>query len=205
MRIDVLERGHDLPTRLTFGLVRRLGRAEIPDVVKVTCYRHRYFGTPFHALVQQEMRGRSFWTEGERELFAAYTSTLNQCKFCISAHAAFAADRLGSDVVSDALSDSATATIRPQVSAIMAFLDRLAESPDEIGAEDAARVREAGVPDEAFEQAVRISVLFHVINRVMDVAGANAMHGAQLTLARRSINLGQYRVPPTVRYLSRGR
>jgi hypothetical protein len=47
MRLRILDRGHDLPTRLTFAVVRRMARAEVPEVIKVAAYRHRYFGTPF--------------------------------------------------------------------------------------------------------------------------------------------------------------
>ncbi len=44
-------------------------------------YRSGFFGGPYTALLQPVMRGRSEWTVGERELFAAYTSYLNQCPY----------------------------------------------------------------------------------------------------------------------------
>ena len=49
LRLRILDRGQDLPTRLTFSVVRRMARAEVPEVIKVAAYRHRYFGTPFHS------------------------------------------------------------------------------------------------------------------------------------------------------------
>jgi hypothetical protein len=52
-----------------------------PDVVRTLNYRSGFFGGPFTALLQPVMRGPSAWTVGERELFAAYTSYLNQCPF----------------------------------------------------------------------------------------------------------------------------
>jgi hypothetical protein len=41
MRLRILDRGHDLPTRLTFAVARRMARAEVPEVIKVAAYRHR--------------------------------------------------------------------------------------------------------------------------------------------------------------------
>src|SRR6266567_21974 len=44
-------------------------------------YRSGFFGGPYGALLHSVMRGPSAWTVGERELFAAYTSYLNQCPY----------------------------------------------------------------------------------------------------------------------------
>ena len=51
------------------------------DVVRTLMYRRSFFGTPWTDLTQQVMRGPSPWTVGEREIFAAFVSRLNQCVF----------------------------------------------------------------------------------------------------------------------------
>jgi hypothetical protein len=51
------------------------------DVVRTMRYRPELFGRPFSAALQQIMRGRSDWSVGERELFAAFVSCQNQCPF----------------------------------------------------------------------------------------------------------------------------
>jgi hypothetical protein len=51
------------------------------DVVRTMRYRSELFGRPFSAALQQVMRGRSDWSVGERELFAAFVSCQNQCPF----------------------------------------------------------------------------------------------------------------------------
>ena len=135
MRLRILDRGHDLPTRLTFAVARRMARAEVPEVIKVAAYRHRYFGTPFHVLVQDLMRGPSSWTVGERELFAAFTSSRNQCQFCTTAHQAFAAFCTSDDLVAAALAAPAAAPVRPQVAAVLTFLDTLAGPSERITAD----------------------------------------------------------------------
>ena len=55
--------------------------AEGFDVLKVMTYRPEFFGSPYCDLLQDVMRGPSDWSPGERELFAAFTSRLNQCPF----------------------------------------------------------------------------------------------------------------------------
>jgi hypothetical protein len=67
VRIGVLEGGH-VP-------------AEAPGVIKTLMYRPDLFGRPFSDAVDHAMRGPSDWSAGERELFAAFTSLLNQCPF----------------------------------------------------------------------------------------------------------------------------
>ena len=131
------------------------------------------------------MRGPSSWTVGERELFAAFTSSRNQCQFCTTAHQAFAASCTSDDLVAAALAAPAAAPVRPQVAAVLTFLDTLAGASERITADDVLAVRAAGVDDLALEEAVRISALFHVINRVMDAAGAGPLEGRSLDLAGR--------------------
>ena len=50
-------------------------------VLKTLHYRSELFGRPFSDATDRAMRGPSDWSAGERELFAAFTSLLNQCPF----------------------------------------------------------------------------------------------------------------------------
>jgi len=81
MRLDVVEHGHPLGTKLKLAAMRvALGR-RVPDVVRVLMYRPEFFGDAYRALVHGAMTAPARWNRGERELFAAYTSRLNQCLF----------------------------------------------------------------------------------------------------------------------------
>jgi hypothetical protein len=51
------------------------------DVVKTIHYRPELFGRPFSTALDEAMRGPSDWSAGERELFAAFVSSRNQCVF----------------------------------------------------------------------------------------------------------------------------
>jgi hypothetical protein len=59
-------------------------RVEAPrplGVLKTLHYRPELFGRPFSDALDLAMRGASDWSDGERELFAAFVSSLNQCPF----------------------------------------------------------------------------------------------------------------------------
>jgi hypothetical protein len=81
MRLDVVDAGHDSRGAAVLeSLRRKLGREPV-GVIKTIQYRPEIFGRPFSAALDQAMRGPSKWSPGERELFAAFTSVLNQCPF----------------------------------------------------------------------------------------------------------------------------
>ena len=50
-------------------------------VLKTLHYRPELFGEPYSNVLDLAMRGPSVWSDGERELFAAFVSLLNQCPF----------------------------------------------------------------------------------------------------------------------------
>ena len=54
---------------------------EMSGVQRTLRYRRELFGEPFSDALQQALRGPSDWSAGERELFAAFASLLNQCPF----------------------------------------------------------------------------------------------------------------------------
>ena len=77
MRLAILDHGHKGRARFLIFLLR----GQVSDAQKALMYRRKFFGRRFAHAVHQVMRGPSPWSVGERELFAAYTSRLNQCPF----------------------------------------------------------------------------------------------------------------------------
>ena len=53
----------------------------VTDVVRTVSYRSELFGSHFIAGLQESLRGPSDWTIGERELFAAFVSSKNHCRY----------------------------------------------------------------------------------------------------------------------------
>ena len=81
MRVTVVDGGHDPAEAAVLAAIRDRSGAEPLGVVKTLLYRPELFGRPFSEELHHVMRGPSDWSPGERELFAAFTSLLNQCPF----------------------------------------------------------------------------------------------------------------------------
>jgi len=81
MRVRAVEHRHGLKQKLMLTLIRLVSGRRVPDVVKTLMYRPEFFGRAQCEWTQAVMRGPSDWSVGERELFAAFTSKLNQCVF----------------------------------------------------------------------------------------------------------------------------
>ncbi|MEV6557181.1 hypothetical protein AB0M22_15795 [Nocardia sp. NPDC051756] len=203
MWLEAVESGHDRPTRLMFGMMRRFSKIDLPAVLKVTFYRNHFLGTPLSDLIQQAMRGPSFWTVAEREIFATATSRANECPFCASAHHAIAGAYVDIQVVDLALQDGADSPLRPEARAMLEFLRKLARDPDGLTPDDADTVRQAGVSAEAFDEAVWVGTTFGVINRMLNAFGAQALAPEEARGGARFIKAAGYRVPPPIRIFSR--
>ena len=81
IRLSVVDHGH-APDQAAFLQQVREGSGREPlGVVKTLLYRPELFGGPFSEELDVVMRGPSDWSAGERELFAGFTSILNQCPF----------------------------------------------------------------------------------------------------------------------------
>ena len=81
MRVEKVSTGHGLFTKLLLKVMPWMTGFEVPDVVRTLTYRPEFFGKPMGKFFQAILRGESEWSVGERELFAAFTSVLNQCVF----------------------------------------------------------------------------------------------------------------------------
>ena len=53
----------------------------VSDIRRTLSYRPEMFGQPFSACLEAVLRGPSEWSVGERELFAAFVSSTNQCTY----------------------------------------------------------------------------------------------------------------------------
>jgi hypothetical protein len=81
VRLAVVDSGHGPGEAAMLDAIRERSGAEPLGVVKTLLYRPDLFGTPFSEELDTVMRGPSDWSAGERELFGAFTSLLNQCPF----------------------------------------------------------------------------------------------------------------------------
>jgi uncharacterized peroxidase-related enzyme len=111
-----------------------------------------------------------------RELIAAWTSHLNECRFCTRAHAAAAAELLGSEeLVRSVLSDLESSPLPEKDKAMLRFVAKITRDLPGFTAADVECVRAAGWDDEAFYFAITTCALFNFYNRWITASGVAEM------------------------------
>ena len=71
-------------------------------------------------------------------------------------------------LVASVLEDWRTAPVEPPVRAMLGFLEKLTRNPAAVTSADVVPLREAGLTDNAIEDAIHVSALFHVYTRLAD-------------------------------------
>lgn len=125
---------------------------------------------PLNALAEVLLREDSTLTRGERELIAAYVSGLNECRFCFSSHAAFAAAQLpeGMRLIEQVRADLDSAPISAKLKALLKIAAAVQENGRKVGEQDVAAAREAGATDLEIHDTVLIAAAFCMFNRYVD-------------------------------------
>lgn len=172
MRLHKVETEHRLPQKLMLMAMRVVIGLRPPDVLRTVLYRPEYFGKPFTRWMQAVLRGPSEWSIGQRELFAAFTSHLNRCRYCIGDHSATSSQALRDDtLVQAALDDWRSARLDPKTKAILGLLEKLTLEPEKVTSQEMAAVRATGVSDAAIEDAIHVCAIFNSLNRLADALG----------------------------------
>ena len=81
MRLEILENGHRPLQKMILGLMAATSGGYVPGPILVMSYRRELFGKYLASCLQEAMRGAKEWSLGEVELFAAFVSRLNECKY----------------------------------------------------------------------------------------------------------------------------
>lgn len=178
MKLKNVESGHTLTQKVMLALFPVLSGARAPDFSRILMYRPEVFGKPFGRYAHSVLRTPSrFWSVGERELFGSYISAKNDCDYCRELHCRIAARALGRSDVDDLISRAFS--LRPEVTAVFDFLDRLEQEPSSLTPGDLAPMRALGIPDEAIMEAVHAAAVLSVANRVVNALGARVATPAQ--------------------------
>ncbi len=81
MRLRVFENGFKPLQKVILSVIRAISRGKVPGPILVLSYRRELCGKYLAACYQEGMRQATKWSLGEVELFAAFVSKLNQCKY----------------------------------------------------------------------------------------------------------------------------
>jgi uncharacterized peroxidase-related enzyme len=170
MRLELFHNKQKIVPRLIFQIVR-LVEGWSPDIVRMFLYRQDYFGKLFQPRFHETMRGDSEWTAGERELMAALVSSKNQCRYCTAAHQATAGQLVDDATAAAVVATPATAPVSEKLRVMLAFLEKLTLSPEDVTADDVAKLRSAGISDDGIVNAAEVCAQFCIINRLADTFG----------------------------------
>ncbi|HET7665541.1 MAG TPA: alkylhydroperoxidase AhpD family core domain-containing protein [Mycobacterium sp.] len=164
MRLDVLDRGHPMSTKVLLAVIRMVSRQPVVDAVKLALYRKDFYGAG--GLTHEAMRGSSEWSIGDRELMAAVVAQANDSPFCVAAHSA--TSRLwyqDDEKVAAALADLDGAPIGAPLRATLRMIDKLAREHS-IDADDIRAVLSAGASPAQVQDALAVCLAFDITARL---------------------------------------
>jgi uncharacterized peroxidase-related enzyme len=168
MRLEILNSGYSLGTKVLFAVIRAVSRQPLPDAAKLVFYRPDFYGAPMKELTHEAMRGPSAWSVADRELMAAFVSKTNACAFCSAAHTATAARaRQDETVVAAVLADLDTAPVEEPLRATLRMLRKLTRE-NIVDPDDMCAALAAGVSREQIEDALAVCFAFNTTNRLAD-------------------------------------
>jgi len=177
MRLPNLDNQHRLRARAFFAATG----GDAPDIVRTLLYRPGFFSRPLLAITVPAMRGASYWTAAEREYIAMRTAQLHQCPFCATSHTELVRIAAHGEITPD---DPQSA--RPELRSVRAFLDSTQTTTPTAPPGD--------VPDSAIQEALRVDLVWNVVNRLANAFGF-VLRDGQLESGTRSLHKFGYRFP----------
>lgn len=142
---------------------------DIPGIRSLAMYRPDT-GKPLYELSQVLLRDDSPLSQAERELIATYVSFLNECKFCMSSHAAAARYlyKAEAQTVNLTLEDYQDAPISDKLKALLTIAVNVQKDARTVSNENVALARSFGATDRDIHDTVLIAATFCMFNRYVD-------------------------------------
>ena len=171
MRLEILNSGYRPSTKLLFALIRLFSRQPVPDAAKLVFYRPDFYGSRAKEFTHEAMRGPSAWSVADRELMAAYVSTVNESAFCVAAHSATARQACqDGPKVAAVLADLDSAPVEDGLRATLRMLGKLTRE-GKVDADDMRQVLSAGVTRQQVADALAVGAAFNTTGRLADAFG----------------------------------
>jgi len=127
-------------------------------------------GRPLYELAEVLLRGESLLSPAERELIAAYVSSLNHCTFCTLSHAAAARELYqgNGEIVDRTLHNLDDAPLSPKMKALLHIAAKVQRSGKSVTPLDIERAKKEGAEDRSIHDTVLIAATFCMFNRYVD-------------------------------------
>lgn len=117
------------------------------------------------------LRGESAFTVAERELIAAFVSSVNACEFCFGAHRTMAiAFGVDEQVIESAIQDHDMELVDERMRPVLQYARKVTERAAVLPG-DMRAFFDAGWDEAALHDALIITCLFNFMNRLVDGAG----------------------------------
>jgi len=125
---------------------------------------------PLNELAQALLRANNTLSTSDRELVAAYVSSLNECHYCRSIHGAIAAHHLQGDekLVSHVTRDYSSSAISAKLKALLYVAGKVWRGGKHVTADDVQEARKHGATDQDIHDTVLIAAAFCMFNRYVD-------------------------------------
>lgn len=142
---------------------------DLPGIRSLVAYRPES-GKLLYELAEALLRNESPIPSSERELIAAHVSSLNECKFCASSHAAAsrALYQSNSTIVDAVLDDYTTAPISDKLKALLTIAGKVQQNGKLVTENDIAEARKYDASDREIHDTVLIAAAFSMFNRYVD-------------------------------------
>jgi uncharacterized peroxidase-related enzyme len=153
---------------------------DLPDNAVLLEVFRRYPETsgPLIAYHEVLLRGESPLSVAERELIAAYVSSLNACTYCHGVHSVTAeAFGIEEGTLQSLLGDIETASIDDRMKPLLRYVKKLTHLPARLTRSDADAVYAAGWNDQALHDAISVCALFNFMNRLVEGIGVTGDAG----------------------------
>ena len=155
-------------------------------------------GRPLSELTEVLLRGPGTLTRGERELIAAYVSSLNGCRYCSSSHSACAAAQLpgGMALVEQVRADAPSAPVPAKLKALLVIAAAVQRGGLDVTAGQVAAARAEGATDLEIHDTVLIAAVFCMVNRYVDGLATIAPDDPAVYAAGAQLLIERGYVPP---------
>ncbi len=141
----------------------------VPGIRSLVMFRPET-GKSLYQLAHVLLREDSPLSSADRELIAAYVSSMNNCMFCMSSHAA-AARCLYNDeaaIVDEVLKDMQQSDISNKLKALLAIAGQVQISGKAVTKENIDAAKALGASDREIHDTVLIAATFCMFNRYVD-------------------------------------
>jgi uncharacterized peroxidase-related enzyme len=142
-------------------------------------------------------------SRAERELIATYVSSLNDCRYCQTAHGAIAAYQLDGNesIVSQVKRDFSSAPISDKLKSLLVIAGKVQRGGKQVTAPDVENAHRLGASDLEIHDTVLIAAVFCMYNRYVDGLGTWAPESLESYKPRAAVVAegGYNRIPSDIR------